>query len=332
MTTAALGLAAGWPSAEQPVVVECDPAGGDLLGRYRLETAPGLMSLAAAARHRAEPGLVWQHTQRLPGGLPVVVGPAGADQARASLAQLAPSGTGVGVLRRAADRAGTVVMADCGRIDRDSPALQVVHEADVMLLLARARDDALAHVATQWDTAACWSRRPCFVLVGDGYPTGEVARELAVDVMARIPEDPKGAGALGGRPGRRSAPARSPLGRALAQIAELAASRVLDPPGRVLERTTNSAPVRVSSAVRSVRPAIRASHGVSYGDDRTEEDIHSPAVRRSRPTTGGRRTATHPLRPGERSQQPPDADRSAGRAAAPPPATATLGADGATDP
>ncbi|MFC4463959.1 MinD/ParA family protein [Streptomyces xiangluensis] len=230
MTTAAVGLAAGWPSAEQPVVVECDPAGGDLLGRYRLETAPGLMSLAAAARHRAEPGLVWQHTQRLPGGLPVVVGPAGADQARASLAQLTQSGTGM--LRRAANRASTVVIADCGRIAPDSPALEVLREADVMLLLARARDDALAHVAMQWPTAARWSRRPCFVLVGDGYPTDEVARELEVEVMARIPEDPKGAAVLGGRPGRRSTPARSPLGRTLAQIADLAASRAaFDPPG-----------------------------------------------------------------------------------------------------
>jgi hypothetical protein len=229
VTTAALGLAAGWPSVEQPVVVECDPAGGDLLGRYRLETAPGLMSLAAAVRHRAGPGLVWQHTQRLPGGLPVVVGPAGADQARASLAQLTASGTEA--LRWAANRAGTLVIADCGRVDSDSPALGVVREADVMLLLARARDDALAHVATQWPTVARWSRRPCFVLVGDGYPTDEVARELDVDVMARIPEDWKGAAALGGRPGRRSTPARSPLGRTLVQIADLAASRAFNPPG-----------------------------------------------------------------------------------------------------
>lgn len=231
VTTAALGLAAGWPSAEQPVVVECDPAGGDLLGRYRLETAPGLMSLAAAARHSAEPGLVWRHTQRLPGGLPVIVGPAGADQARASLAQLTQSGTGA--LRRAANRAGTVVIADCGRIDPDSPALDVMHEADVMLLLARARDDALAHVATQWHTAARWSRHPHLVLVGDGYPTDEVARELAVEVMARIPEDPRGAAVLGGHPGRHSAPARSPLGRAMVRIAELAASRAFDPPRAV---------------------------------------------------------------------------------------------------
>lgn len=237
VTTAALGLAAGWPSAEQPVVVECDPAGGDLMARFRLETAPGLMTLAADARYRAEPGLVWEHTQRLPGGLPVVVGPAGADQARASLAQLTPSGSGA--LRRAADRAGTVVIADCGRIDPDSAALNVVREADVTLLLARARDDALAHVATRWHATAGRSRGLCFVLVGDGYPTDEVARELDIEVMTRIPEDPKGAAALGGRPGRRSAAARSPLGRALAGTAELTASRALDRPGRLPVQAAN---------------------------------------------------------------------------------------------
>ena len=233
VTTATVGLAAGWPTSEPRVVVECDPAGGDLLGRYRLETAPGLVSLAAAARHKGEPGLVWQHTQRLPGRLPVVVGPTGADQARAALAQLTQSGTRV--LRRAANRSGTVVIADCGRIDPESPALSVVREADIMLLLARAHDDALAHVATQWHTVARCSRSPHFLLVGDGYPTAEVARTLDIKVMARIPEDPVGAAALGGRPGRRSAPARSPLGRAMVRIAELAASRAVRPHGLVDE-------------------------------------------------------------------------------------------------
>ncbi|MFJ6901519.1 hypothetical protein [Streptomyces hokutonensis] len=239
VTTAVVGLASAWRAGEQPVVVECDPAGGDLLGRYRLETAPGLTSLAAAARRSGEPGLVWQHTQRLPCGLPVVVGPAGTAQARASMVQLAHSGTRA--LRRAADRAGTVVIADCGRVDQGSPALEVVRDADVMLLLARARDDALSHVATQLDAAARWTRRPCFVLVGDGYPTTEVAQALEVEVMGRIPEDPKGAAALGGA-AWRSAPARSPLGKALAHIAALAAYRAAEPPVRVQEEIVDTAP------------------------------------------------------------------------------------------
>ncbi|WP_416968273.1 hypothetical protein [Streptomyces sp. 4F14] len=228
VTTSALGLAAGWPSGGHPVVVECDPAGGDLLGRFRLEADPGLVSLAAAARHRAGPGLVWQHTQRLPGGLPVVVAPPGADQTRTSLDQLTRKG--FEVLRWAAARPGTVVVADCGRLDPDSPAWKVTEAADALLLLSRAHDDALAHVAARWPAVAGRSQHPYFVLVGDGYPTDEVARELDITVTARLPYDPKGAAALGGRPGRRSAPSRSPLGRTLAQLAGHIASLAVTPP------------------------------------------------------------------------------------------------------
>jgi hypothetical protein len=246
VTTTALGLAASWPSADQPVVVECDPAGGDLLARFRLETAPGLVSLAAAARRGGEPGVVWQHTQRLPGGLPVVAGPAGADQARASLAQLTRSGTGL--LRRAADRSGTVVIADCGRLDGQSPVLEVVREADITLVLARARDEALSHAATQFAAAGRWSRRVCFVLVGDGYPTGEVERVLEVKVTGRVPEDPKGAAALGGRPGWRSAQERSPLGRALAQLASAVVVRAYAPGGWIQAPDPGPPPPRASAA------------------------------------------------------------------------------------
>jgi hypothetical protein len=221
VTTAALGLAARWPSGEQPVVVECDPAGGDLLARFRLETSPGLVSMAAAARRSTEPGLVWQHTQRLPGGLPVVVGPPGAVQACAALGEI--TGRQASALRRAADRAGTVVIADCGRIDTDSAAMAVLRAADVMVLLSHARDDALSHVATRLSTAVRWSTRPCFVLVGDGYPTAEVAASLDIPVMGRLPHDPKGAAVLGGENSRRSAPARSPLGRAMADLAAMIA-------------------------------------------------------------------------------------------------------------
>lgn len=47
-----------------------------------------------------------------------------------------------------------------------------------MLLVARPHDDELAHVALKLQAAQQWSRRPCFVLVGDGYPTAEVSQAL----------------------------------------------------------------------------------------------------------------------------------------------------------
>jgi hypothetical protein len=223
VTTVALGLAACWPSAEQPVVVECDAAGGDLLARFRLELAPGLVSLAAAARHSPDGRLLWQHTQRLPGGLPVVLGPAGGNQARAALAQLAADDGGV--LRRAADRAGTAVIADCGRFADDGCVAEVVRAADAVLVLSRAQDDALSHLATLLARPPGWLRHSLFVVVGDGYPTAEIAEGLGVEVLGRIPDDPKGAAALTGRPGRRSAPAQSALLRSLVPMAKAVAHR-----------------------------------------------------------------------------------------------------------
>ncbi|WP_053170650.1 hypothetical protein [Streptomyces sp. SBT349] len=238
VTTTSLALATGWPAESQPVVVEADPAGGDLVARYRLELTPGLVTLAAAGRRAGEDaGLIWQHTQRLPGGLPVVAGPPGARQAHAALDELT-SGPSGPVLHRASSRPGVVVIVDCGRLAPGSPALEVIRTADVMLLVAGAGDDSLAHLAVTVAVAATWSRRPRLVLVGDGHPTDEIVRALGlaalgVPLAARIPHDPDGARAFAGRPAPRSRPARSALGQAAAELAVRTARDVLTapPPG-----------------------------------------------------------------------------------------------------
>lgn len=225
-TTAALALAARWPAEQTPVVVECDPAGGDLAARFRLPSAPGLVSLAAAARKSAEASVLWQHVQRLPAGLGVIAGPVGAEQARAALGVLAPRGASV--LRAAGDQPGVVVLADCGRTDPDSPALPIIRAADAMVLLAHARDDELSHVAGKLRTAATWNSRPGFVLVGDGYATAEVEHELQIGVLGRLPHDPKGAAVLCGYSRNGPSPDRSALGRAALRLAHgLASARRL---------------------------------------------------------------------------------------------------------
>jgi hypothetical protein len=88
-----------------------------------------------------------------------------------------------------------------------------------MLLVARPQDDELAHVALKLQAAQQWSRRPCFVLVGDGYPTAEVSQALRIPVMGRVPRDDKGAAVLCGQGTGRRGPGKSPLGRAAARIA-----------------------------------------------------------------------------------------------------------------
>lgn len=266
VTTTCVAMGARWPAGERPVVVECDPAGGDLLARFRLELSPGLVSLAVAARRSAHPGLVWQHTQWLPGGLPVVAGPPGAAQARAALGEINEAQTLM--LRRSADTPDTTVIADCGRFDPDSPAIAVVRAADVLLLLARARDDALSHVAVRLEEAAHWSRRPCFVLVGDGCSTEEVSRALGIEVLARIPEDLKGAAVCAGLPGRRATPTRSALGQAIVDIAALVSAHARSEPtawgGHRL--SSFAAVARFSPPTHRVRAAMRSPKGVRPDD------------------------------------------------------------------
>src|SRR5690606_35181757 len=110
--TFALALAVCWPS-RQVVLVEADPAGGDLGGRFGVPDVPGLASLVVQARHDRGPGLVRRHTHRLPVGADVVIAPAAARQARAVVNQLA---------KRPPWPSDVDVIVDVGRLDETSPA------------------------------------------------------------------------------------------------------------------------------------------------------------------------------------------------------------------
>ncbi|WP_233438641.1 MinD/ParA family ATP-binding protein [Actinokineospora spheciospongiae] len=209
-------------------MVEADPSGGDLALRFSLSSTPGLGSLAAAARRGGEADLLWQHAQQLPGGLPVIAAPPDAEQARAALTAWTPDLSG---LRTAADQPNTVVIADCGRVDPGSPALPIVRCSDVVVLLSRAHADDLAHLPRRLPAVGRWSPNPVLLLVGEGYNSAEVARELGVCPLGRVPEDPGGAAVLCGRPNRlrweRSGPARSALGKFAHKVAtELATELV----------------------------------------------------------------------------------------------------------
>lgn len=84
VTTAALALAAAWPSSRKILLVEADPFGGDLAPRHGSTITAGLPSLFAAARRSLAPDAVWDHVDHLPGGLPVLFGLSGVQGATAN--------------------------------------------------------------------------------------------------------------------------------------------------------------------------------------------------------------------------------------------------------
>jgi hypothetical protein len=254
VTTFCVALAVHWPAQDRCLVLECDPSGGDLATRFSLASSPGLVSLAAAVRRGSEPDMLWQHTQELPGGLAVVAAPPGADQALAALVALASqSSASVSALRMAAEATDITVIADCGRVDPASAALPVVQLADAVVLLTRARADDLAHVATRVTAVSRWSPRPALLLVGDGYSTAEVSRELEVPIFGRVPEDGPGAAVLRGH--RRSPSqgrlSRSPLGRAAGNVARALLANLAVPPSP----QHSSAPASRSALMACPEPA-----------------------------------------------------------------------------
>ena len=217
VTTTALALAAVWP---RPVLLaECDPSGGDLVYRFpaahggSLDPRRGLVTLAVAARRGLQPGQLWEHTQKMAGGLDVLTGVVNAEQ-----------GTGLGTLWGPlgglfAAMTGGDVIADCGRLGADGPQYDLVAQAAVVLLVTRPnagdvirlRDRAAAVAAA----ASARGRRgltSAVVVIADQRTlratAAEVGHALAqVDVPAGlvggVADDPKGAellrGAWGGR-------------------------------------------------------------------------------------------------------------------------------------
>ena len=85
VTTLCQALALCWPEDRAVIVVEADPAGGDLAARLDLPAEPGLVSLAAAGRRGLSPAVVLEQVQVASGWAGLLVGPPSARQAVAAL-------------------------------------------------------------------------------------------------------------------------------------------------------------------------------------------------------------------------------------------------------
>jgi len=218
VTTAAVALGAVWP---RPVLVaECDQAGGDLV--YRLPAAGdddrrtamlnpsrGLLSLAATARRGLRPEQIAEHCQRLVGGLDVLVGITTAEQAQGMTWLWGPLG------RAFAGLAPVDVLADCGRLGAGSPLIDLIREADMVVLLCRATLEQVAHLRERVNALAKdLPEGPPIGIVVLADPRefrstiAEVDRiitgsQLPATVLGGLALDPKGAQMLSGRWGGR---------------------------------------------------------------------------------------------------------------------------------
>ncbi|MBI2169367.1 MAG: chromosome partitioning protein [Actinobacteria bacterium] len=194
VTTAALALASAWSVEDEVILVEADPAGGDVAARVGLGLEPGLVTLAASSRHAGSPLAPLDHVQPLPAGGQVVAGPPSPAQATTAIASLASRFV-------PALRANGHGIVDCGRWSSTSTVGPVVADADLVLLMLEPTVSGVEHARIRLDELAASSRLCALLLAGERpYLPDEVAAVLGVLVAGALPADPRGVAAVHGGP------------------------------------------------------------------------------------------------------------------------------------
>ncbi len=216
LTTAVHAIAVAWPTDRRPILAELDPAGGSLAARHQLAPEPGLTSLAAAGRRGLRPDTVLRHCRRLPSGVVALIAPVSPERVASALAVL---GSALGDVL--AGISGTDILADCGRIDRRSPALELVRAAPYVVLTVTPSLEGVAHAQARLDVLSLPPGRLAVMAIGDRpYHPDEVGAVLQLPVLGALAQDPAGAAELNGRRRRSGQPSRrSPLYRSAAVIA-----------------------------------------------------------------------------------------------------------------
>jgi hypothetical protein len=218
-----------------------------IAARYGLGDTPGLSSLAAESRRGLDGDAVWRHAQHVPGGVPVLVGPATPDEAHAVLRDLAEALNDWSTEQTEID-----VIIDCGRIPQGSSTVGVIGEANVVLVLTRPTLDQLRPAAHRVAALNASGVEAGLLLVGDKpYGPAEVTASMKVNVTGVVAWDPRTAAVLTGSHGAVPDLRRSPLVRSVATLAGRLAPT--PSPESDLETTPQVAPV-VEDQPQEARP------------------------------------------------------------------------------
>ncbi|MGY2093525.1 BTAD domain-containing putative transcriptional regulator [Nocardia gipuzkoensis] len=240
-TTTTVALAHAWPGPETALIVEADPAGGQLAEIVGADPHLGLASLARRTTpgQPIAPDLLAQHVQRLPGGEAFLAAPPDHDSARAVAA--------VELLTdpHANWRAfGSTVFADCGVPEPDSPPHPVIAAADACLFVVRA-EHTDPEPAAQRILDLTRRRRPRgIVLIG---ASRAYAAAIGFPVLGTLPASRTGAEAL--LEGRRARRHLIPAARLITTAVELQL--------RAASRRARSAPPLAPRAARQDHPSRR---------------------------------------------------------------------------
>jgi MinD-like ATPase involved in chromosome partitioning or flagellar assembly len=184
-------------AARSPLLVEADPAGGDIALRYGGTPDVGLVTFAASGRRGIDGLSIADHAQLLPCGVTALLAPTVADQAASALRNL---GAAFGSTLQ--DQAALVII-DGGRWDPHSAAADLVGAASAAVLVLRPTVECVEHARGQLTSLTARVDRVIALCVGEHpYPSDEVHAALGVDELYVVADDARAAHALarGARP------------------------------------------------------------------------------------------------------------------------------------
>ncbi len=306
VTTLACLLGAAWPGARPVVLIEADPAGGDLAARFGLSARVGWASLASSTRRSGGIPSLGPHLQTLPGGLPVLVAARGDERRSVGTDEGAAVRSGRGATP---EGASGLTIVDLGRLG----AGDVVSESwlaisDVSLLVVSGDASSAVHVRDRHDRlAAVCEERLGVVVVGGSYSGQDLEDFTGVRPVADLPFDLAAADVASGGPGSGRRLERSPLWSAVVRMASSLDARIDNGWDRPDDLT---APAPAPASLSDVRCGAGAPGRVVHGSavDATvpgrpavsaDEPTDEPTDGRSGgPSRGGRRPLRDHLRRG----------------------------------
>jgi MinD-like ATPase involved in chromosome partitioning or flagellar assembly len=237
-TTTSVALAAGWPVTDDTLLVEADPAGGDLAAWFDLPVTPSLSTIVTRVVDGAWPDIE-QHTRLASNGLRLVPAPAGAAEAAQAVGESARA-----LVPSLAALRSPVTIADVGRLPSTSASHPFLGAAAAVVLVhrqapqsARAAAVRLQRLADQLVGLTASPTPVVVAVVGERpFDLSEIERFLldaaGVASLVGLPDDPLAAAVFAGRTGvsaRRLA--RLPLVRAARDLADVVERSVMPATG-----------------------------------------------------------------------------------------------------
>jgi hypothetical protein len=244
----------------------------------RLDPRRGLLNLAVAARRGLQPRQVWEHSQKLHGGLDVLAGVNGAEQG----AGLELLWGAVGRLLAAVPQAD--VIADCGRVGVDGPIYDLLAHAASVVLLSRATvgevirlRDRVSVLAAALKKRGRSSVRIDVVVVADYRHITSAVEEVGhalrqsgapARVVGALAHEPKSAEQLRGEWGGKLDKSMF-IRTARAIAADLMAG--LPEPAAVSAQSAGASGHKAEAPVQPPRPVVANPQGIAERDHRASQ-------------------------------------------------------------